>query len=67
MKEFTITDNQMNKVNTWINQHRVHCGCLKEECDCHITYSFTPTGIGVVIKIICACKRELDITDIDSW
>lgn len=31
-------------------------------------FSFTPTGIGVAVKIVCPyCGRIGDITDIDSW
>lgn len=34
----------------------------------NITYSFTPTSLGMVIKIKEAItEEELDITDYDSW
>jgi len=50
---------------------------FQEEHDCTIkglgaiggqyTYSFTPTNIGTVIKISCACGKEEDITDYEDW
>jgi hypothetical protein len=32
-----------------------------------ITYTFTPTMIGLVIKVQCACGAEEDVTDYDEW
>lgn len=32
-----------------------------------LTYTFTPNGIGVVTKVICACGEEKDLTDYDEW
>jgi hypothetical protein len=32
------------------------------------TFSYTPTGVGTVIKISCGlCKKSEDITDYKSW
>lgn len=31
------------------------------------TFSFTPTSVGVVVKISCACGEEKDLSDYDSW
>jgi len=31
-----------------------------------ITYSFTPTSIGTVVKVE-SCGHELDLTDYESW
>ncbi len=30
------------------------------------TYSFTPTGLGVITIVKCACGKEIDITD-TNW
>lgn len=32
-----------------------------------LTYEFTPTGLGVIAKVVCACGHNMDITDYDSW
>lgn len=32
-----------------------------------LTYSFTPTTLGVVIKVKCACGKEIDVTDYEGW
>ncbi len=31
------------------------------------TWEFTPTSLGIVIKIRCSCGEKLDLTDYDSW
>lgn len=33
----------------------------------HLTYSFTPTSLGTVLKITHASGAILDVTDYDSW
>lgn len=30
-----------------------------------ISYKFTPTNLGVVVKVICGCGEEADITNYD--
>jgi hypothetical protein len=32
-----------------------------------LTYSFTPTSLGVVIKAKCACGKEVDVSDYEGW
>lgn len=31
------------------------------------TWSFTPTGLGVIVNISCACGEKEDLTDVESW
>lgn len=31
------------------------------------TWSFTPTSIGLIVKIKCACGAEEDLTDCSDW
>lgn len=32
-----------------------------------VTYEFTPTNLGVVTKVKCACGETKDLTDYDEW
>lgn len=32
-----------------------------------VTYQFTPTSLGVIIKVLHVSGAELDITDYSSW
>jgi len=31
------------------------------------TYCFTPTGLGNVTVIQCACGEEVNVTNVDDW
>ena len=31
------------------------------------TYCFTPTSIGVIVEVKCACGCEIDLTDYSQW
>lgn len=32
-----------------------------------LTYRFTPTGIGLIIVVECACGEKINCTDFSSW
>ena len=32
-----------------------------------LTYKFTPTGLGCLFSVKCACGAEEDFTDVDNW
>lgn len=31
------------------------------------TWEFTPTSLGTVVKVRCACGELLDVSDYDNW
>ncbi len=31
------------------------------------TYLFTPTSIGVVVRVKCACGAEIDLSNYEDW
>jgi len=69
---FKLTEKQLKKESEWKASHK--CKYRKPNNEIYvgaiggaITYSFTPTGIGIIIKIKCACGSELDLTETDNW
>jgi len=32
-----------------------------------MTYTIKPTSLGNIIKVVCDCGEELDLTDYDDW
>lgn len=32
-----------------------------------MTFSFTPTSLGLIAKVKCACGAELDLTHSEDW
>jgi len=62
-KTFTISGEEIKKLKEWQEKIKGLYGEYGE-----YTYSFTPTGIGDVIKVKSHLTGlELDITDVDSW
>ena len=63
------------KLNAWLQTHVLDCkywqpderGMLPQGANGGtITYTFTPTTIGLIIKVQCACGEEHDVTDYDE-
>lgn len=61
---FTLSDAEIARVAEWTSARAQPCGAIGGQ----FTFSFTPTGIGVVVKVRdCVTGEELDLTDYDSW
>lgn len=54
----------------WVKKH------TKKKCKVYknpgaigggMTYSFTPTGLGTIVKVQCGCGDSFDVTDYDNW
>jgi hypothetical protein len=76
MRQFILTDEQERKIKEWDNPETGHVCSLKREngngkyagaIGGHLSYSFTPTSIGEIVTVKCACGAELDVTDYDSF
>lgn len=64
---FALDETEAKAALNWIKRHKcIHRG-NHGAIGGATTYSFTPTGIGVVVKLSCACGKEKDLTDYDSW
>jgi hypothetical protein len=60
---FTISEAEMEALKEWQEKIKDLYGEYG-----NYTYSFTPTGIGDVIKVKSHLTGlELDITDVDNW
>lgn len=66
---FTITENEAGNLNNWIEEHDKKCPFtdpMKQGAiGGRFTYSFTPTSLGQITKIKCACGEEKDVTEYD--
>lgn len=64
---FKLTEEQQKLLTKWeeeIYSDKKYAGAIGGR----ITYSFTPTSLGVVIKARdFFTKKEIDLTDYDSW
>lgn len=63
MNCFCLTEEQEKKLKKWQNKIKKKHGNFGT-----FTYSFTPSGIGTVIKVYSELlDRTIDLTDIDTW
>jgi hypothetical protein len=73
MKVFELSTDQMIKGQEFEKTHKCPVG---KDIFGHknfgaigggITYSFLPTGLGVIASVTCACGAKCDLTDVDNW
>lgn len=75
---FSLDEDQGKKLDEWIAKHNETCPHhYKPEvhgmhnpagaCGGTLTFKFTPTTLGMVTKVKCACNEEVDLSDYDSW
>jgi len=62
---FVLDDTQLNKLAEWQENHTpIYVGAIGGM----YTFSFTPTGIGVIIEVKNNTTGEsINLTDYDSW
>ena len=63
---FYVDAVQLKKINEFASDHKCsmrYHGAIGGA----LTYSFTPTTLGVVVKLTCACGAEIDVSDYEGW
>ena len=65
---FVVSDDEADRSRKWKQDHNKVCpqkevGAIGGK----FTWSFTPTGIGCILVLTCACGEKLDLTDYESW
>ncbi len=70
---FTLNEKEKLEAKKWLMKHDKTCKYKKANINTpgaiggRISYRFTPTGLGVIIVVECACGKQIDITDTDNW
>ncbi len=68
---FKLDDGERERLNTWLTKHNKKCKFNKPEfCGAiggRLTYMFTPTSLGILVKVKCACEETIDLTDVSDW
>lgn len=65
--EFILDIKQIIQVEKIKKEHRCQYDKNVGAIGGRFTYSFTPTAIGTIEKLICACGKEFDLTDYTDW
>lgn len=66
---FELDNEQVEKYYVWFNHHKNNCPLymIDGAIGGRETFYFTPTGLGVIVKVKCACGEELDLTNYEEW
>ena len=68
---FEITTEENKQISDWLKEHNKTCEFTNPEnqgaIGGRLTYCFTPTGLGLVTKVKCACGGEKNVTNYDDW
>jgi len=66
---FSLDATQKEKLAVWIKEHDKTCPYAVKQgaIGGRLTWTFTPTSLGLVSRVKCACKEEVDLSDYDSW
>jgi hypothetical protein len=67
MKKLKFTITHTNTITDWLRHCAFHKTANQGAIGGRLTYCFTPTNLGTIIKIKCACGEELDLTNYESW
>lgn len=76
MLKFEITDKEHVLFKVKYEEHKKDCKFFKNSKNGipktgaiggSLTYNFTPTSIGTVVMVSCACGHEMDLTDYGEW
>lgn len=64
---FGMTESESKKLHEWSVEHDKTCPLKYNQgaIGGRTTYCFTPTSLGTVVKVKCACGEEIDISDYD--
>ncbi len=62
---FNLSPKEWQKIHDWQAGHEVvYCGAIGGR----YTYTFTPTSLGIIIKVKDAItKTELDLSEYEHW
>lgn len=62
MLKFEMDDIEQKEAQEFMDSHHITCKSP------YYSYIFTPTGIGIGIKIVCTkCGKDKDITNYSNW
>lgn len=65
--KFALTEKEMKKFKLWDKKHNCKFTRNSGAIGGALTFSFTPTSIGDIHRVECACKEVLDLTDYSDW
>lgn len=68
---FKFDNDEAFKMQVWLTEHNEKCK-LREGKNTgaiggRISYTFTPTSLGIIKKVSCACGESICVNDFENW
>ena len=66
---FPVSKGETDAIEKWSEEHDcktrsvAECGAIGGR----LTYCFTPTGLGIITVVKCACGGQVDVTEYENW
>ena len=69
---FELDEQEQERFHEWNSKHMKECPLLKTPDGLgaiggRLTYCFTGTSLGMIVKVQCGCGEECDLTDYSHW
>jgi hypothetical protein len=68
---FELSDDEQKKFEKWDKKHKKKCEFgdpMKQGAiGGRLTFYFTPTSLGTITKVKCACGEEIVLTNTKDW
>ena len=66
---FNLNEKQLIELEEWNKEHNKICPFYKNTgaIGGRLTYCFTPTSLGVIVEVKCACGKKIGITEYEDW
>ena len=64
---FTLDVDERKRVQEWDEAHDCDLKEYSGAIGGRLSYTFTPTGLGMIIKVMCGCGEEIVVTDFEQW
>ena len=66
--KFEMSKKSYKQYCDWSKEHDKKCPYLHTgAAGGRTSFCFTPTGIGIEIKVHCTCGANIDVTDTSEW
>lgn len=68
---FQLNDNEQDQLKKHLAKHDKKCEFANSmnqgAIGGRLTYMFTPTSLGMITKVKCACGKVFNLTDVSEW
>jgi len=62
-----LSEDDKVKTNEWDENHNCKLKDQSVAIGGRLTYCYTPTGLGVITVVKCACGEKIDLTEYSLW